>query len=1169
MTTPKSRTNSNYSAALRLYDRIATTSDSSTRERLQVQMNDLAKAAPEPKSLPKHVTVYPDHGDPDFVQKLLAKKEFGSLRTVSKSREEGVVACGASGSHNGDPEGSFRLTASQKFLRNLISPQTPYRGVLVFHGVGTGKTCAAVQIAESFRGVHTKRVLVLTPPSLKENFQRQIYDPSAGLAQCTGNSYKSKTASGAEGVHSHYQFMGYEVFANHIEKLQATLPPEALSKRLRERFSESVIIVDEVQNLRRVQNKYKGVSAALELVLATCTKVRLVMLTATPLFNDVLELVFIMEMLFLNDRNTEMLQRVRDPNFLLPGHTADPAADPVLAFFASRYVSYMRGENPHTFPMRLYPLEAVKSLKHKVDAFGRPKKPSGDTLLPLVVSSMTPRQKAAVADRLADGGDSDSEGEYDPSNADADAYTAEGGEDGGDGAGRLHQYYMQASNIVYPGEDGSAIVGAEGVRSCLRSSKARGGRTQYAYSDTALARDGPFLSPELLPAHAPKLAAVVEAACRAKGVVIVYSRFIASGLLPIALALEHRGFLPYSGPPLWAQQHATPQPRSQLSLGIPTDPFAPIPSMADMGPLGEVGVPDITRSYISARPSKSAPKLTGARFAVIAGDADLASSGGMDKLLAAINGPQNVAGDLVKVVLISSRAAEGFDFKHVRELHVVDPWFNLSRVEQIIGRGVRNCSHKLLPEKHRNCTIYLHACQYDKKREGIDMYMYHTSERKQRYISAIERVLKQHAMDCPLNEAQLHFRPDDFPEQTMEDSQGHKRTVQRGDQDFSRMCDFQKCDFKCATKVNLSGAREDGTTHTPFFDLPDVQSITRAVLALFQDNVALSVKDLERNFKSVRKDQLASALRGAIATRAPVTHKGVPGYIIYRSDKFLFQPEGIDDTKLTIGERRRIAQLMAAQQATARAQPPMTPERPRPTSAPPVGSAAVTPPAVPSAPPPRQPKAQELASSLESRAQLIADSVMQVLGEAANTDIAADMVVDGLNSGELAIVARQGAEPEFGQSLARGGYIMQDDGKDYLLDWHTMRYLDSKGEYISSYKSSEVLSKHRTSFTQGAPTPDASQRRGFIGSQGEDSVFKMVVPKEKQAEKLSGVVCARYPQLKKQELVQMIQELAPNSSAAGSQVKRGTACLVYEYVLRRSGGPQFVRPVAHVFSKPA
>ena len=39
----------------------------------------------------------------------------------------------------------------QSLLGNIINPDTPYKGMIVFHGLGTGKTCAGVAIAEKFK----------------------------------------------------------------------------------------------------------------------------------------------------------------------------------------------------------------------------------------------------------------------------------------------------------------------------------------------------------------------------------------------------------------------------------------------------------------------------------------------------------------------------------------------------------------------------------------------------------------------------------------------------------------------------------------------------------------------------------------------------------------------------------------------------------------------------------------------------------------------------------------------------------------------------------------------------------------------------------------------------------------------------------------------------------
>ena len=69
----------------------------------------------------------------------------------------------------------------------------------------------------------------------------------------------------------------------------------------------------------------------------------------------------------------------------------------------------------------------------------------------------------------------------------------------------------------------------------------------------------------------------------------------------------------------------------------------------------------------------------------------------------------NKNGTSVKVVLISQAGSEGLDFKFIRQVHILEPWYNMNRIEQVIGRGVRTCSHKLLPFEERNVEIYMYS----------------------------------------------------------------------------------------------------------------------------------------------------------------------------------------------------------------------------------------------------------------------------------------------------------------------------------------------------------------------------------------------------------------------------------------------------------------------------
>ena len=87
----------------------------------------------------------------------------------------------------------------------------------------------------------------------------------------------------------------------------------------------------------------------------------------------------------------------------------------------------------------------------------------------------------------------------------------------------------------------------------------------------------------------------------------------------------------------------------------------------------------------------------------------------------------------------------------------MDPWYNMSAVEQIIGRGVRTCSHKKLPFNQRNVQIFLHASILGTGKESADLAMYRFSETKAVKMGVVSRVLKESSVDCILNINQGNF----------------------------------------------------------------------------------------------------------------------------------------------------------------------------------------------------------------------------------------------------------------------------------------------------------------------------------------------------------------------------------------------------------------------------
>jgi hypothetical protein len=127
---------------------------------------------------------YPKTTDPNLQQKIYSKREFyyyklpdrPNLSNYKEIQEYRKKICEPSG----------ELLEHQAMLSNFINPDTPYKGVLIFHGTGTGKTCVGVAIGEKFKQQvqrYGTQIYVLVPgPLLKENWKNSFI-------QCTGDTY--------------------------------------------------------------------------------------------------------------------------------------------------------------------------------------------------------------------------------------------------------------------------------------------------------------------------------------------------------------------------------------------------------------------------------------------------------------------------------------------------------------------------------------------------------------------------------------------------------------------------------------------------------------------------------------------------------------------------------------------------------------------------------------------------------------------------------------------------------------------------------------------------------------------------------------------------------------------------------------------------------------------
>ena len=92
---------------------------------------------------------------------------FEPYRQEIQENKEGI-SCDTIGQTSTD----FSLLTHQKIVRDYLNLYTPYRGLLLYHGLGSGKTCTSIAIAEGMKD--SKRVIIMTPASLRANYIEEL-----------------------------------------------------------------------------------------------------------------------------------------------------------------------------------------------------------------------------------------------------------------------------------------------------------------------------------------------------------------------------------------------------------------------------------------------------------------------------------------------------------------------------------------------------------------------------------------------------------------------------------------------------------------------------------------------------------------------------------------------------------------------------------------------------------------------------------------------------------------------------------------------------------------------------------------------------------------------------------------------------------------------------------
>lgn len=744
-----------------------------------------------------------------------------SLDLLKKMRED---ACSQSLSRD------FKLQNYQRFLRRILSPDSSTRCLLMVHGTGTGKTCSAIQIAEEYiirPEFQDQRVLVLAQPAVQTNFRTQIFDinriniDSSGLIlskQCTGRRYlemlqriqepmkwtdpivKQRMDSTVQNIISEfYEFQGYTAFGNSVER-ERKISETHLESWIHKTFDNRLIIVDEAHSLRDTEvETTKLVSKELQKVIQTANNVTLILLTATPMYHSYDEILYYFDLFLWNDKRQKSDESIQT-KFFKNGEFIEGMEDKFRSL-CQEYISYIKGDNPLTFPFRLPPPDIAKPDRTR-DIKNRYIQPEYQRNMLTLTASYVKGIQLEVLSKLTN----------------------------------VKGFTPTETLCVLPENKPFQEI--------------------FSFNETFSYKGTKFLAPSQIENYSSKFAYITKLIPNSDGIIFVYSDLNEYGARLFAMCLEEHGYESVSG------------------------------------------------KQLLTKTSEEIPRGSKGRYILLATDATHSE---IVRELQRVRRPSNRNGDEVKIIVASQKIAEGVDLKFIRQVHVLNPWYNMSRIEQVVGRGIRTCSHQLLPFEKQNCTVYLHICRLsDSNRELIDEFIYRTyTEPAAKKISMVKRVIMESAMDCDLqyyvNNMPVSWKELDVPQIRSQDSK--EVTVK-----LKNMSAFgEESDITC----NLKDIKGDLSHERPLSAYTDVRDeLFDNFISMFYRKPVWLKEDILKELNNYDPKVVIYMLQNAIETGLKLKNKnGRTGYLESKNKYYAFastEQSTLQDRIMDIDIRKHI-----------------------------------------------------------------------------------------------------------------------------------------------------------------------------------------------------------------------------------------------------------------------
>jgi hypothetical protein len=818
---------------------------------------------------------------------------------------------------------SVSLFPYQQFIKDYMQFASPYRGLLLYHGLGTGKSCSSIAAAEIL-GNHMN-VVIMVPASLRDNYlneikkcgrryfntkQKWIYFPldsidndiltKAGVSRAIAEKNGGLWIPSADGK-PNFDGMSSDVKAMILEQIDYVIGQsfefinynglkrasvEALVKKANGNpFDGKCVIVDEIHNFISTVNNNSEIGKAMYKLMMTSKNSKFILLSGTPLINYPHEIAILIN-LITGPRKIYELKAKKDSGFditaikeilnsnkyidsyeidlngrkitvsFLPEGFAHDGSNPL---YVSRE-SYVRNKDDVYHMMTdeqrisniIKDLKAVDvdislkwsgkevmtlppkeedfneyfvdldniAVKNKIMFMRRilgtvsyystyseelyPSVSTEEVALDMTDYQFNKYEKARGEERLKEKRQN----------------KGRGGQDSLFGkVGQVYRFYSRAlCNFVFP--EGierpfpSKMSQIKKEVDMIADDDTKGGEDEeedeeekkVGKSDPVSDKDISKKYAQLLATameklqgsgaldaneigkYSPKFKYIYDKIVAQKGTALIYSQFrTVEGLGIFGKCLEANGFAEFK--------------------------------IKSNGGNWEVDIDEADYAkpkYITFTGSNEETRML---LRIFNSDVDNLPLGIKDKL-PLLGGTNNIRGELIKVLMITKSGAEGISLKNVREVHVVEPYWNHIRVDQVIGRAVRTCSHIDLPKAERNVKVYIYCMKPTKKQLDnsfsvrssdkamtSDQHIYMMAKKKATIINQFLDLMKKASVDCAIN-AKHHdnLRCFSFPVNIDENKFVYKLNIISDDLDEQYKRDIVQNEWKGQVMITKKGS---------------------------------------------------------------------------------------------------------------------------------------------------------------------------------------------------------------------------------------------------------------------------------------------------------------------------------------------------------------------------